>query len=322
MKNKHFAIGLCTILGVAFLCTGCWTKKETSQDLTEKVEQPVIKEPIKQQSVQAPKAKVVKHNLYSSTPYDLPLFSVVEISKLPLPVKETINNILEKSQGFYFLKKENDKVVILLQNPVDNLDTYSRHNLQFAEVDMNGKANYHTAGYNGITGETFNITEQKFDEWEFDESLETKRPIKHISFDENGHVKYVEKWNYDENEPIKYEMKDSKDKVISVLKESQDNDSNYRKEHVFYDNEGNTTMSLSVNYDGANISRMTFYNSKDSVESMSIMSEYQNGLKTKELIYNKDYKLVNTVTSDYIDGERKDIKIFDTEGNETDKISS
>ena len=52
------------------------------------------------------------------------------------------------------------------------------------------------------------------------------------------------------------------------------------------------------------------------------MSEYQDGLKTKELIYNKDYKLVNTVTSDYIDGERKDIKIFDTEGNETDKISS
>ena len=28
-------------------------------------------------------------------------------------------------------------------------------------------------------------------------------------------------------------------KTISLLKETHDNDSNYRREHIFYDNEGN-----------------------------------------------------------------------------------
>ena len=35
------------------------------------------------------------------------------------------------------------------------------------------------------------------------------------------------------------EMKNSSKKLVSLLKESQSNDSNYRKEHIFYDNDGN-----------------------------------------------------------------------------------
>ena len=111
-------------------------------------------------------------------------------------------------------------------------------------------------------------------------------------------------------------------KVVSILKESQDNDSNYRKEHIFYDNNGNTTMSLTINYDGANISRLTFYNSHDSIDSISIISEFTDGIKTKELIYNQDYKLISSFVPEYKDGELKKIKTYDSEEKEINQISS
>ena len=320
MIRKQHAIGLFII---AFLCTGCWLKKEEEPvPVTEKINPPSAKSISDKPSIPKQTNKEKITDLYSSTPYDIPLFSVVEISKQPLIIQKAIKNILEDSQGFYLLKKENDKIVILLQNPITHTDTYARHELQFAEVDMQGNIHYRTAGYNGVDGEISNTDESQSDEWEFDESTEPKRPLTHTAYDEHGHIKYIEKWNYNEDEPIKYEMKNADEKVLSVLRETQDNDSNYRKEHVFYDNNGTTKMSLSVNYDGANISRMTFYNSENQLDSMSIISEYDNGLKTKELIYNNDYELVNTVTSDYSDGERKNIKVFDSKGNEIDKISS
>ena len=117
-------------------------------------------------------------------------------------------------------------------------------------------------------------------------------------------------------------MLDSNKKVVSILKEIQESESNYRKEHIFYDNEGNIKMSLTINYDGANISRLTFYNSHDSIDSMSIISEFENGLKTKELIYNENYQLINTVIAEYENDERKSIKILDSEQKEINKISS
>ena len=67
---------------------------------------------------------------------------------------------------------------------------------------------------------------------------------------------------------------------------------------------------------------MTFFNSHDSIDSMSIMSEYENGVKVKELIFNNEYKLLNTIVSEYKDDERKCIKIYDSEGNEINKINS
>ena len=58
-----------------------------------------------------------KYDLYSSTPYDLPLYSIVEISKLSPILKKEIDNLLELSQGFYYLKREGEnRVFIILQN--------------------------------------------------------------------------------------------------------------------------------------------------------------------------------------------------------------
>jgi hypothetical protein len=117
-------------------------------------------------------------------------------------------------------------------------------------------------------------------------------------------------------------MKNTSKKVISILKESQENDSNYRKEHIFYDNDGNIVMSLTVNYDGANISRLNYYNSHDLIDSVSIFSEYENGLKIKESIYDENYELMNTVVSTYINEKREAIEMFDKDGNKIQEIKS
>lgn len=314
MVGKKFLTLFITAIGLAFLSTGCLLKKDSIEPSDAKQINPSV---AKQNS---PKPLEKKSDLYSSTPYELPLFSIVEISKLSNSVKTVVDKLLEDSQGFYLLRKDGEQILVILQNPVNTNNTFNRHGLQFAEIDSEGKIRYHNAGYQGVDGEIFGENGQINDEWFFDETTEPKRPLKHIVYNEKKKIKFVEYWNYDENEPIKYQMKDSNKKVISILKESQDNDSNFRKEHVFYDNEGNTKMSLTINYDGANLSRVTFYNAHDLIDSMSIISEYENGLKVKELIYNEDYELTYTVLSDYTDGERKSIKILDKEGIEIEKI--
>jgi hypothetical protein len=302
---------------VAFLCTGCQLKKEDSAQKNSLVAKPEVKKQVVQ-----PRKEEKKYDLYSVTPYDLPLYSIMEISKLQPNVKSAVDKLLEDSQGFYLLRNDGDKVLVILQNPVQQCNTYSRHELQFVEINSEGKLTYHDAGYQGVAGETMQEFEQDSDCWLFDDSTELHRPIKHIVYDEKGKVKFIENWNYDENESVKYQMKDSHKNTISILKESQDNESNLRKEHIFYDNEGKITMSLTINYDGANISRVTFYNAHDLIDSMSIISEFHDGLKVKESIYNESYELMNTVISEYIDGQRTVIKLYDREENEISKISS
>ena len=319
MIRKNIIVRLLTVFCITILCSGCINKKEVTEQDTD------LQKNKKQDSKQIStplKSTEPKYDLYSTTPYELPLFSVIEISKLSPEIKNSIDKVLEASQGFYFLRNAGNKVFIILQNPLKNSETFSRHDLEFFEIDSDGKIIPHSAGYTGVNGEAINLAESLDGDWIFDETIGQSRPIKHTAYDEKGKIKFIETWNYDETEPIKYQMKDSNKKIISILKESQENDSNYRKEHVFYDNAGNTTMSLTINYDGANISRLTFYNSHDLIDSISIITEYTDGLKTKEVIYNEDYTLVNTVTAEYINGDRKTIRMYDSDGKETHKISS
>lgn len=319
MVCRKLTLSLLLILSVGLFCTGCMAKKKT--DISPK-ENDIKKAQVIFQKVSTPKVVKKTYDLYSSTPYELSLYSIMEISKLPVEVKKAIDSLLESSQGFYLLKFEENKVLVILQNPVAVSNTFIRHDLQFAEIFLDGKIVYHNAGYCGFDGESLGIYETNEEDWIFDDSSEVARPLKHTVFNEKGKIKFIESWNYDEKEPIKYQMKNAHKKVISILKESQDNDSNLRKEHVFYDNDGNIKMSLSVNYEGANISRCTFYNSHDSVDSISVFGEYSGGLKTKELIYNEEYELINTLTAEYEDGVRKTITLFDKDGNEINKISS
>ena len=319
MVRKKIVLSLVIALLIPFLCTGCFNKKEATPSSTEKnvTEQNNIKP-----AVAINKEIQNKFDLYSETPYDLPLFSITEIAKLPQQMKDSVDKILDLAQGFYLLRYDGEKVLIILQTPIKMADVYNRHDLQFAEISSNGAITYHLAGYSGLDGEILDSTKSKNDIWLFDEASEPLKPIKHTHYDEKGKIKYTEFWSYDEDTEVKYQMKDSKKQTISILKESQKDELNYRKEHIFYDNEGNTKMSLSINYEGANISRITFYNSHDSIDSMTIISEYEDGHKVKELIYNEDYKLINTVKAEYIDGVRNKIILLDNNENIVTTLNS
>ena len=317
MRIKKLLINILVLSFVSFLATGCFDKKEIEDNFTEKE---ISQKKAESTLPSISKTDVKKYDLYSATSYDLPLVSIYEISKLSQNVKSVIDKLLEKSQGFYLLKSYDDKIFIILQNPVRVSNTYSRHDLQFVEMDLLGNVKLHDAGYTGMDGEISDCLDQNGDFWLFEENSEIKRPSKHIAYDEKGKVKFTEFWNYEETESVKYKMEDGNKKVISILKESQDNDSNLRKEHVFYDNNGNTVMSLTINYDGANISRITYYNSHDSIDSMSIISEYVDGFKVKEIIYNEDYQVLNYLSAEYSNAERQSITIFDNQNNKIETL--
>lgn len=285
-------------------------KQETARQL--KISEEKTKEEIKQPEP-AP-IKVVlpakkSYDLYSSTPYDLPLYSIMEIASLPDNLKKVIDNILENAQGFYLLKTDEGKIFIILQNPINSGNTYSRHDLEFVEINPDGTQHFSFAGYPGEEDEISNaVQSNRKDVWKFDKSTEPYKPLKHIKYNEKGKTEFTEFWDYSQSAEIKYEMKNSEGKTISVLKEILENDTNYRKEHIFYDNEGNTKMSLTVNFDGADITRFTYYSPEYSI---SIISEYTDGVKTKESVYNKDYELINILTADYENGERTAITLLD-----------
>lgn len=267
-----------------------------------------------------------KYDLYNSTPYDLPFSSIVDISRHPESTKKEIDTLLEEAQGFYYLKSDNEgNVFIILQNPIQDSGVYPRHNLEFVEITASGNKNIYSPVYAGIEGETINAVAEansKPDIWKFDKSTEPYRPNKHTAYDERGKVKFSEYWYYSEKDDTKYVMKSPKGKVLSILKETLDGDSNYRREHIFYNEDGEVEMSISINYDGANISRFTYYNSLDKDNSVSIISEYTDGVKTKEQIYNANYGLVKTFKAKYTDTFRTEIETFDSEGNAINKISS
>ena len=49
-------------------------------------------------------------------------------------------------------------------------------------------------------------------------------------------------------------------------------------------------VNLTVNYDGADLTRFTYYNADKLNESGSVISEYKDGVITKETVYTSDYK--------------------------------
>lgn len=274
--------------------------------------------------------EVKKYDLYSTSPYDIPLFSIIEISKLSEKTKKEVDSLLEQANGILFLKKaEDNKTVIILPNSISNNNTYSRHNTEMVEITSNPDGTFSKTivpiGYSGYDGETTNAISPdsvRDDYWKFDKSTEPYRPLKHIVYDEKGKTKFTEYWDYSPKNPLKYIMKDAKGNIISLFKETIENDINLRQEHIFYEDDGSIAMSININYDGANITRFTYYNFYDLELSSTIITEYSDGLKIKESIYSKNYELTNTIEADYLDGERKSIKLLNKEAQEICKINS
>lgn len=288
-------------------------KVKTTQAKPVKEVSPVNKTPVKVEPV------IQNAHLYSGT--DMSLLSVTEIAKMPQKMQDSVNKLFEESTGFYFVKynKALKRAEILLKSPLQANSAYIRHNLQFAEIDKDGNITYRNAGYNGEDNEAATAIENSYsqnDEWEFETKSKLKRPIKHTAYDENGFIKFKEYWNYSPEEQISYKMIGGRGQIVSVIKNTSERETNYRVEHIFYNEDGNITMDISASYDSGNITRFTYYNASQKENSLSILNEYENGVKAQEQIYNSDYKLVNTIKSEENDGERTLIRIFDGLGNE------
>ena len=132
---KKITLSSLALVTIALLSTGCLPKKETQEQVSK---QEILPKQV-QQNYTKPIPEIKKYDLYSSTPFEIPLFSIVEISKLPIEIKTQIDKMLEESQGFYLLRYDGEKVFIILQNPLTYTSKYHRHDLQFIEIYNDGK---------------------------------------------------------------------------------------------------------------------------------------------------------------------------------------
>ena len=250
---------------------------------------------------------VIRTNLYSETSSSvMPLSVITEISSLPVHVRDVVSDI-SKTNNIYMIQKKHDKLLVITDNP-ENI----RHGIAFTEISLsNGHQVKTTLGYND------KIKDSQNDIWEYNQ--ETSQPVRHTKYNSDGDMEFVEVWNYDAENPVKYEMKDSDGKVISMRKETLNDGTDLRVEHLVYDKDGNTKMNVSATYDGEDIKRFTYYNADKINESGSVFSEYADGLKVKETVYTSDLKVKNTYTSDYKDGSREDIIKWNNKNQEVKK---
>ena len=171
-------------------------------------------------------------------------------------------------------------------------------------------------------GYTDKMQDSDNDYWDFDKSGERPLPLKHIKYKKDGDVDFVETWNYDVSNPVKYEMLDGNGKVVSIKKETLDNDNNLRVEHLIYDKDGKTKINVTASYEGADLKRFTYYNADKLSESGSVFGEYKDGLKTKEVLYSSDLKIENVYEPEYKDGIKENIKVLNEANNVVDTVYS
>ena len=225
-------------------------------------------------------------------------------------IKVKVNNYI-KNSTVYYLNEKNGSAFMIVSNAEN--EKFQRHGVELVEISKNGTK--HVSQLVKTSDEN-----DENDVWEFDE--ETKLPLRHVCYDADGEINYAEFWNYDTNNPVKYELKDGEGKTISLKKEIQDNASNLRVEHLVYDHNGNTTLNISANYDGADITRLTYFNSKTPEDGVIIMSQLKDGQKVKETAYSSDYKVKNVYEPFYEEGKLVKIKVFDNEYKELEEILS
>lgn len=320
MRKKVIGGIIIGVIAVACL-TALITSKETKEEdktlpqkdvkQIEKSEPKQIKKVAPQKNEQKIKDNKIKSDLYKGVPDSLlPLSAISEIASLNGNLHKTIKELVDNSTGVLYAKRNGNKLLMVVENPDDN-----RHGLEFIEISADGK--HEKIGFLLSKYSEGNTDD---DLWEYETEEEVKRPVKHTKFNSDGEVEFVETWNYSSDEPIKYELKNKEDKVISLVKETIDENNSMRQEHLIYDKDGKTKLNLTVNYDGADLTRFTYYNADKQEESGSLFSEFKDGIKTKETVYTSDYKVKNVYVPKYKDNERSEIQVLDNENQEVKSI--
>ncbi len=253
-----------------------------------------------------------KVNLYQGLSNNqLPLSAIAELAILPEDIQENVNELIESQKNIYLLKKNGDKILLIIENPSD-----SRHNIDLAEISLASENIKNIPFGSHIAGD-----ETERDIWEYEDDDDTKRPVKHIKHDLNNDIEYTEYWNYEENNPIKYEMRDNEDKIVSIKKQIIDNETSLREEHILYNSNGSIKTSVSISYTGPNITRFTYYNSEHPEENMTLQNEFsEEGNKVKETLYTSDFKPIREYKASYREGIRTELNVFDSKGLELEKF--
>lgn len=325
MSHKKELIGGLVISAVLLSAFGFWLLSKPSEQETvtqppagpkkeeiKPTNKPEAKPVPKQEAPKpAPKIETVKKaELYTSlTNNALPLSAIAGMNALPPEIQNRVNNIINSSNNIYFIIPKNNGIFLIAENSAD-----SRQGIEMIEITEESEKKIPL----GYQNETEN------DAWFYDETVEPKVPIKHVIFDDDDEdeIEYTEIWNYKEDEPVKYEMRNEDDKAVSIRKETVDDGMNLRQEHLIYDEDGKTKLSLTINYDGADINRITYYDAENPEDGIAIFSEYQDGIKVKETVYTSDFKVKNVYTAEYKDGTRVKLKVFDNNNQEIETLSA
>ncbi len=311
-KNNLLLIALAG----AVLCAGCGDKKEPQKEVQPAVfNQEVSKSEVKEVKKIVKNIQPQKTNLYKShEDRDIPLSAVAGISALPQNIKNIINKQI-KDADVYYLSVFNDKVIIL-KEAINEEDRFTRHDFEVISVSMSdGKVAQETSFPRKMSNDESETEVWKYEVIEGDMVV----PSVHTSLNEDGSIKTVEKWFYGEEE-VKYKLSDGEGKTISLRKTTKSDSGNWRDDHVFYDNKGNTALNVSFVYENNHVARFTYYNSSSPETCITMVNEYDDADKTKETLYTSDYQLKNVFTSVYKDGEREEIKVFDASNNEVAKF--
>ena len=263
---------------------------------------------------ETPKEIIKKGEMYSSLSNNqLPLSGIVLLNDLDEDIQEEIGDVLDSSKNIFMLKKLDNKLLMLVENPSD-----SRHNIDLQEFMLNSESVKNLPFTTHIAGD-----ETERDIWEYEDNDDMKRPVKHIKHDEENNVEYTEIWNYSPEETVKYEMRDGEDRVVSIKKETIDNETSLREEHIFYNKDGSIKQSVAISFNGPEITRFTYYNSEKPEDGIIIYSEFgPDGNKTKETVYTPDFKVINIYEPVYKDGVRVGIRVLDNQNREVEKILS
>ena len=259
------------------------------------------------------KEESTRANLFNDF-YDsaIPLSAINELSELPENVKNAVTSTVKSADGVYMIKHHGNKVVMIVDNQ-SNL----RHGIEFVEISVpNGHRTTTTFGYNDKMKDSDN------DIWDYDTIGNIQRPLRHSKYNNDGDLEFVETWSYEDSNPVKYEMKDASGKVLSMRKETLDDGTHLRVEHLLYDKDGKTKVNVSVAYEGSDVKRFTYYNADKPAESGSIYAEYKDGSKVKETVYTSDLKVQNVYEPVYTDGKKSEIKVFDGNNKEIKKLVS
>ena len=288
--------------------TATETPDKTEQNETKNEDNTIKEEPIKaevQKTTTLGQGDVMSSPVYSS----VPLSAISEINSLPANIQSQIRNIARNS-NIFMINKNAERVFLVTENP-SNI----RHGIDFVTISLpTGHQTRTTLGYNG------KIQDSENEVWDFDETSRYHTPTKHVKFNKDGDVEFIEYWYYAKDNPIKYEMKDANGNVLSMRKEILDSNGNLRVENLVYNKDGNTKMGVVASYNGANVERFTYYNADKINESSSVFDEYSDGLKVRETVFTSDMKVKNSYEATYQDGERDSITVYDNKKQKLKEI--